>query len=395
MDELKKTIQQLKEKRLAYGISQNKLAVLVGITRHYVGLIETGKASPSEKLLAKLQHTLETLNPQLDLEMIFDYVRIRFPTNQPEEIIEKILKLKMKYMLHEDFAFYSYDEQYIFGDIAVMVSHKEEKGVMIEMKGQGCRQFEHFLLAQKRTWFDFFLAVFDAEGIFKRLDLAVNDKVGLLDIPELVKKCEAEECVSIFRTFKNYRSGDLVHKHEKFDMGNTLYIGSMQTDIYFCIYEKDYEQYVKHGIPLEESPVKNRFEIRLKNERALQAIIDLISNRDLGETIFAIINRYMRFADKEPNKRRTKWKMNANWAYFLGQNQRRLKLTLEPEPYNYTQTLRWLAHQVAPTLKSALFIDKINGTQFIENIVLNAELTEKHLKIIEQQTLPVEEVIIS
>ncbi|MGT2357376.1 replication initiation factor domain-containing protein [Staphylococcus aureus] len=25
--------------------------------------------------------------------------------------------------------------------------------------------------------------------------------------------------------------------------GNTLYIGSLQSEVYFCIYEKDYEQY--------------------------------------------------------------------------------------------------------------------------------------------------------
>ena len=28
-------------------------------------------------------------------------------------------------------------------------------------------------------------------------------------------------------------------------MGNTLYLGSLKSEIYFCIYEKDYEQYVK------------------------------------------------------------------------------------------------------------------------------------------------------
>ena len=32
---------------------------------------------------------------------------------------------------------------------------------------------------------------------------------------------------------------------------------------YFCIYEKDYEQYVKLGTPLEEADIINRFEIRL------------------------------------------------------------------------------------------------------------------------------------
>ena len=61
-------------------------------------------------------------------------------------------------------------------------------------------------------------------------------------------------------------------------MGNTLYIGSLQSEVYFCIYEKDYEQYKKHDIPIADAEVKNRFEIRLKNERAFYAIRDLLEH---------------------------------------------------------------------------------------------------------------------
>ena len=37
-------------------------------------------------------------------------------------------------MLHEDYAFYSYQEQYVMGDIVVMLSHEEDKGVLLELK---------------------------------------------------------------------------------------------------------------------------------------------------------------------------------------------------------------------------------------------------------------------
>ena len=391
---LKQQVLELKERRKNYGVSQNKLATAVGISRQYLSEIETEKVVPSSELLSELDVLLERFNPELPLEMLFDYVRIRFPTTNPEGVIENILKLKMKYMLHEEYAFYSYEEQYVFGDIAVMVSHDIEKGVLVEMKGKGCRQFEHFLLAQRRTWVDFFLDVFAVNGVYKRLDLAINDKVGLLNIPELTRKCQNEECISVFRSFKNYRSGELVRQHEKADMGDTLYIGSLKSEVYFCIYQKDYEQYVKLGIPLEENPVKNRFEIRLKNERALHAVIDLLNNGNVGETTFSIINRYIRFVDKDSNKRRSQWKINADWAFFLGENQRKLKLTSEPEPYSFDRTLNWLSRQVIPTLKLAMKIDKLNQTSVIQNMIDYAELSNRQKKILQQQTLPVEEVII-
>ena len=86
----------------------------------------------------------------------------------------------------------------------------------------------------------------------------------------------------MFRSFKSYASGELV-KHEEQDkagMGYTLYIGSLKSEVYFCVYEKSYEQYIKLGIPIEEAPIKNRFEIRLKNERAYYAVRDLLTYYD-------------------------------------------------------------------------------------------------------------------
>lgn len=91
-------------------------------------------------------------------------------------------------------------------------------------EGKGCRQFENFLLAQHRNWYDFFTDALCEGGVFKRIDLAINDRVGILDIPELTAKCRNEECISVFRSFKSYRSGELVQSHEenKSGMGHTL-----------------------------------------------------------------------------------------------------------------------------------------------------------------------------
>lgn len=53
------------------------------------------------------------------------------------------------------------------------------------------------------------------DGVMKRLDLAINDKTGILNIPHLTEKCRNEECISVFRSFKSYRSGELVRCEEK------------------------------------------------------------------------------------------------------------------------------------------------------------------------------------
>ncbi|SHK42637.1 phage replication initiation protein [Clostridium cavendishii DSM 21758] len=386
-------LKELKEKRGEYGISQNKLAVASGITRQYLSDIETGKVSPSTELQVSISKALERFNPDSPLEMLFDYVRIRFPTLDVKHIVEDVLRLKLSYMLHKDYGFYSYSEHYCMGDIFILVSGEEEKGVLVELKGRGCRQFENYLLAQERSWYEFFMDALVEDGVMKRLDLAINDKLGILNIPNLTEKCRNEECVSVFRSFKNYRSGELVRKDEKECMGNTLYIGSLQSEVYFCIYEKDYEQYKKNNIPIEDAEVKNRFEIRLKNERAYYAIRDLMYYDNPESTAFKIINRYVRFVDKEDKKPRSDWKVNNEWAWFLGENRESMNLTTKPEPYSFRKTLNWISRQVAPTLKMAMKLDEINNTQFINEIITNAELKEKHEKILKQQAATAKEVI--
>ncbi|EHB5055647.1 replication initiation factor domain-containing protein [Enterococcus faecalis] len=386
-------VQELKEKRLAYGLSQNRMAIATGITRQYLSDIETGKVKPSDELQESLWQTLERFNPDAPLEMLFDYVRIRFPTTDVKHVIEDILRLKISYMLHEDYGFYSYTEHYVLGDIFILCSHEIDKGVLVELKGRGCRQFESYLLAQQRSWYEFFMDTLVAGGVMKRLDLAINDKTGILNIPNLTEKCRQEECISVFRSFKSYRSGELVRKDEKECMGNTLYIGSLQSEVYFCIYEKDYEQFKKNNIPIEDADVKNRFEIRLKNERAYHAVRDLLVYDNPERTTFKIINRYIRFVDKDGTKPRSDWKLNEEWAWFIGSNREQLKLTTKPEPYSFQRTLNWLSHQVAPTLKVAMKLDEINQTQIIKDILDNAKLTERHENILRQQSVNDKEVI--
>ena len=385
-------ILDLKEKRIEYGVSQNKLATSIGITREYLNKIENGKIIAKDEIKEKLIKSLERLNPEYPLTMMIDYIRIRFPTTDIKYVVNEILKLKLEYMIHEDYGFYSYSEHYVIGNIFVLVSQDIEKGVLIELKGQGCRQFENFLLAQHRSWYDFLLDALLAGGVMKRMDLAINDMIGILDIRELTDKCNNEECISVFRSFKSYRSGELVRRNEKIGMGNTLYIGSLKSEVYFCIYEKDYEQYVKLDIPIDEVKIKNRFEIRLKNERAYHAAVDLLANRDAERTAFSIINRYIRFVDKEDKISRSKWKTNEDWSYFIGEGRPKLKLTTNPEPYDINKTLNWISRQVAPTLKVIKKIDMLNGTDIAEELIRKAELTERHQKIIQQNSSPIEDI---
>ena len=376
-------------------MSQTRLAIMAGISREHLNRIEAGKVKLTDDMQDKLMEAVEKFNPDAPMFLLFDYVRIRFPTLDIQHVIKDILKLNVDYMLHEDYGHYKYTEHYYLGDVFVYTSQDEEKGTLLELKGKGCRQFESYLLAQERSWYDFLMDALIEGGVMKRLDLAINDRAGILDIPDLTAKCNREECVSLFRSFKSYASGELVKHNEqdKAGMGHTLYIGSLKSEVYFCCYEKNYEQYAKLGVPIEEATIKNRFEIRLKDERAYYAVRELLTHYDAEQTAFSIINHYIRFVDREPEKRKTDWKLNDRWAWFIGKDRPPIKLTTDPEPYTLERTLGWINRQVAPTLKMLKKIDAGNGTTYLKEIEDNAKLTEKHLQIIRQQTADTEELI--
>jgi len=64
-------IEDLKEKRQTYGLSQNKLAIASGITRQYLSDIETGKVIPTIPVSAGEKNfdynaEVELINPVAD-----------------------------------------------------------------------------------------------------------------------------------------------------------------------------------------------------------------------------------------------------------------------------------------------------------------------------------------
>ena len=454
-------ITNLEARRKSYGVSQNEYVETAGISRGYYGMLLIGKKRATKKLLEHLEMVLEIFNPDKEMEILFDYVRIRFATTDERRVIEDVMNIRMQYMIEEAHSFYGYGRQYIYGDITVMVSPEHEKGILLELKGKGCRQFEAFLKVQKRTWYDFFRTAREMGAVFKRIDIAINDRAGILNIPELAEKCRRDECITIFHSFKDYQSGELIRNREedaanmgntlylgslkseiyfciyekdyeqyvkngtpldeaetknRFEirlkderaeaavddllemedvasMGNTLYLGSLKSEIYFCIYEKDYEQYVKNGTPLDEAETKNRFEIRLKDERAECAMDDLLEMEDVACTAYSIINHYVRFVDADPEQERRNWPLNERWVWFLNGQYRSIKLTTKPEEYTLDRTLLWLTRQVAPSLKMVQKLDDLRGTRLAKDMIEEANLSPHHKKILKQQQAALDDVV--
>ena len=107
----------------------------------------------NDELREVIEKQIERFNPQEPLFLLIDYFRVRFPTTDALAIIRDVLQLKSDYMLYEDYGKYGYESKYVLGDINIMCFMQEHLGVLLELKGKGCRQMECYLLAQERSWY--------------------------------------------------------------------------------------------------------------------------------------------------------------------------------------------------------------------------------------------------
>lgn len=116
-------------------------------------------------------------NAEKPLISMVDYIRVTFKTHDVDRIIENILHLNKDFMTEKPNGFYGYVGTFELDFIKVFYSPPgDNRGILVELSGQGCRQFESFLDCRKKTWFDFFQDCIQHGGSFTRLDLAIDDK---------------------------------------------------------------------------------------------------------------------------------------------------------------------------------------------------------------------------
>lgn len=283
--------------------------------------------------------------------------------------------MKIGYFIHEDYGLFGYEELYSYGEIIVTASKDASMGVLLELRGTGCRHLEHVLEARGVSWYSFLSRCMDYQGIFKRLDLAVNDMCGLLDIEILRERYYADKVWKRSRNHEAVDSGKL--SGTKGDTAKTFYIGSKNSPIYFCLYEKEKEQKNK-GI---HTDIKNRFEIRLKNDKAGQAVEELVFSRNPEQTIGNFILAQIDFPDY------------ILWDIFIENITASLPFIMTPVVVNMDKTIRWLERQVMPSLLMIEEIERKTGANYLEEIDRHTRLTDKHEMKIKQMTTDITDVI--
>jgi len=233
--------------------------------------------------------------------------------------------------------------------------------IAVNMSGSGCR----FLESCNDNHFDW-LGLFDylkSEGDcmnISRLDLACDEKEGILDMKKMVHSTEHRKYISRARS-KRWIAGD----------EECIIFGATTSDTRLRIYNKALERGVEgHWM---------RSEFQFRDEAADSAILNLIKFRNIGRTYGGIMNNYLRFTTKNPELcaehyetvKTTQW-----WQEFVGTSEKIKNIRVGGLEYNYMNLEDFITKQCASSLKT--YIEANHGDiSGLMEIVDKAKINKK------------------
>lgn len=185
------------------------------------------------------------------------------------------------------------------GNISIAYDNYDERGVFVTLTSQGCREFEN---NSSIGWTDLFGIIRGGEGQMTRLDIAFDDRTGLLDMQQMKHDRNAANYRSLLSYTAEHRS------HKENIMGMSLYFGAKGSNTNIRIYDKDAEQggLGTHWI---------RVELQLRD-----AYADTVVKSGLSiPCIFSsVLKKYLVFLQPNPtDSNKCRWPVAPYWNTLL------------------------------------------------------------------------------
>lgn len=235
-------------------------------------------------------------------------------------------------------------------------------GVHFEFSGQGCR-----ILEQEKNWMDWFKILDNMNVRYSRLDIALDDFIGLLDFDVMEEKIKKGEVVSLSRT-RNIDSSLDFKKAEKLDnngnsKGKTIYFGNRQSLMMIRFYDKKKEQEEKKLFCSYD--FWQRYEIVLKREKATDFINKLKTGVDFAELYLKVLAGLIRFVDRGSDKNKARWKTSEFWSDFI-EGSKGVKLESKNLAPSIDKTIKWVDESVLTSLQLLSEVAKLGDLDFLE-----------------------------
>lgn len=266
---------------------------------------------------------------------------------KPKKVIEDILQLDVN-MFQLMTGGYGYKKQYFYNNIKVYFDGRKDMGVHVQISGQGIRYLE----SQKDfNWKDFLYMLMNWFNTkITRLDIAIDDMEGIIDLELLEEKMKSGEIIARWRFGRPVADYKLATGEAQ---GKTLYFGNRKSDMMCRFYDKKEqmrERYEEEGKELPAHWV--RCEIEMHADRAnnfAMIYYHYVDEKGFGTLFAEVLNSYMRVVDRGTDSNRSRWENCEMWNRFILVVEK-LKLTCSKQIKKLEDSYMWLKKSVSPTI---------------------------------------------
>ena len=214
--------------------------------------------------------------------IIIDYLSGTFPFNivgdekernkvtEYVEAFRTFLNIDDCFVNEENHSFNNYKYEYKLSEYIILRFCGPENDLgfrtcQFELKGEGCREFER--LRPEFTWYDILKFLLLLGTRFRRIDITIDDLSGAeIKMKDIFEKIKKGYYTSVFKSIPKY--------HGMLDTGLTIDMGSRNSSIELCIYDKLNQQKALNKIVDYE--YWTRYEMRFRQDKAHKVVMDLI-----------------------------------------------------------------------------------------------------------------------
>ena len=269
--------------------------------------------------------------------ILFDWLTFTSHADSPESLMQLLGLEKVPWQKMEK-GRNGYRQRYFFENISILFDGAEKMGVCVDMSGTGCRTFETY---SQISWLELMDILVYGTGDYNvtRLDMAFDDRTGILDIDDLREDTDDHLYVSRSRTWKvEYGS-----------QGTTIYHGSPKSDMYIRIYDKAAERGLDnvHWI---------RVEMQMRDEIA-KGFIDGLMIHPTGVQFRGVLHNYLRYVvNPGTDENMSRWPMAEYWDQLLEGVQRITCWSAPGTEYNEFHLSNFVLNQAGNALDCYLRI---------------------------------------
>ncbi len=221
----------------------------------------------------------------------------------------------------------------------VMYQSRDGNRVCVDLSGAGCRQLEKDRgLNTEEDWQKFLGGLVSAGASFPRVDWALDDQAGLLDMAIIMESVRAGNFTSRFRTVKAL---DVCRGVD----GPEIRCGSRNSESYVRIYHKGLQLAAQRKAVIGKSSV--RAEIETKDRQAAALVRQFMALGAPAITSDLLARLAFRIPARSRNKGR--WLFAPWWLAFLGTDNP-ARVVVVPQKRSVADDAAWIESQCIPAI---------------------------------------------